>query len=403
METKVFRSRAELPQVTEILREGGLAAVPTETVYGLCANALDAGAVEKIYAVKGRPENKPLSVMISGAEEMGRYCRDVPPAARALAAKYWPGPLTIILPAGECIPGVVLAGGDTVGLRCPNHPLTLALLEQSGLPLAGPSANPSGAEPPRSAEAVLGYFGGKIGAVLDGGACALGEPSTLLDMSSEPYRILRQGSLGRESIEETLRKNMTVVGLTGGSGVGKTSALRELERRGALILDCDEIYHELTVSSPEMKAALEARFGAVYRDGVLDRKALGSVVFQDAAALEALNAITHRFVLEEVDRRLRRHAMAGGRLGAIDAVALLESGLGELCTFTVAVTAEEEVRVRRIMARDGISEDYARSRIRAQKSPAYFAEHCDYVLENNGSREEFDRRCREFFAQTIQE
>ena len=398
MDTRIIRREEELPAASEILQKGGLCAVPTETVYGLCADGLNGEAVAKIYAVKGRPENKPLSLMVAGESAMDEYCHDVPDTARTLAAEFWPGPLTIILPAKDSIPSIVLAGGNTVGLRCPDHPLTLALLRDCGLPLAGPSANPSGEEPPVNAEGVLRYFDGKIEAVLDGGECSVGEPSTILDMTVTPYRILRQGGLGEDAIAAALRRRMTVVGLTGGSGVGKTTALRELAGQGALILDCDEIYHALTETSPELKAALCERFGDVYEGNVLDRRKLGNVVFNDEAALADLNAITHRFVVDEVRRQIEQHVMSGGSLCAIDAVALIESGLGALCDYTVAVTAKEELRVKRIMERDGITEDYARSRIRAQKDEAFFAANCDYVLENNGTHEEFNGKVHAFFA-----
>ena len=228
METKIIKNPSEIPIASEAIRSGGFAAVPTETVYGLCVNGLDEKAVQALYEIKGRPEVKPLSLMVPGAEAMDSYCENVPEAARYLAEKFWPGPLTIVLRAKACVPAIVRAGGETVGLRCPDHELTLSLLRDCALPLAGPSANPSGAPSPKNAETVLGYFGGQIETVLDGGECRVGTESTLLDMSRRPYRVLRQGALSRESIAKALRERMTVVGITGGSGCGKTTALREL-------------------------------------------------------------------------------------------------------------------------------------------------------------------------------
>ena len=165
---------------------------------------------------------------------------------RVLAKRFWPGPLTIVLPARQEIPKVVLAGGITVGLRCPDHPLTLELLRKCGLPLAAPSANPSGAPSPKTAAEVLGYFEGKIEAVIDGGACGIGLESTIIDLTHAPYRILRQGALPERDIAAALAENMHIIGLTGGTGTGKTTALNVLSEMGALCLACDEVYHELT-------------------------------------------------------------------------------------------------------------------------------------------------------------
>lgn len=398
METHVIRDSRELARAAEILEQGGMCAVPTETVYGLCVNGLDANAVADLYEIKGRPEVKPLALMVPGPEAMGRYGRDIPPAARALAEEFWPGPLTIIVPAKEdIVPSIIRAGGQSIGFRCPDHPLTLALLGQLDFPLAGPSANPSGAPSPKSAQEVLGYFQGQIGAVLDGGTCGLGRESTVLDMSTLPYRILRQGALSAEAIGAALRRNLTLIGITGGTGSGKTTALNVLRERGARILDCDAIYHELLAREGEMVQEILARFPEAAEGGKLQRKKLGAIVFADPQALLDLNAITHRHVDAEVERQLSEHAWQGGTLAAIDAIALLESGLGAKCRCTVAVTAPADVRIQRIMAREGIGEDYARARIAAQKRDEWFRAQCTYTLENSGGRAEFEDACRALF------
>ncbi len=389
METRVFTKSEELPEAAALLRAGELAAVPTETVYGLAGNGLDLRAVEAIYEVKGRPAVKPLSLMVPDAAAMELYCEDVPPQAKVLAARFWPGPLTVVLRAKPLVPELVRAGGETVGLRCPDHPLTLALLRLTGLPFAAPSAHPSGAESPKTAERVRDYFDGKIAAVVDGGPCGLGRESTVLDMSRTPYRVLRRGALPEETIADALADAMDIVGVTGGSGSGKTTALRELEKRGALAVDCDAVYHELLETSPALLAEIEARFPGTAEGGVLRRKKLGEIVFRDEKALEDLNRITHRHVTEEVRRRLREHAMAGGTLAALDAVELLASPLAARCDFTIGVIADEEKRAARIMARDGISRDYALLRIRAQRPDGYFRERCGAILENNGDEATF--------------
>jgi len=395
MNTRIFREEKDIPEAAEVIRSGGLLGVPTETVYGLCVNGLDADAVHRLYEVKGRPEVKALVLMVSGASEMEKYCHHIPRAAYTLAEDFWPGPLTVILPSRDLVPSITRAGGETVGLRCPAHPMTLSLLKELGLPMAGPSANPSGAPSAVSAEEVLGYFDGKIDAVLDGGHAGFGQPSTILDMSVTPYRILRQGALSEEDINRSLRRSMTVVGITGGTGCGKTTALKALQEQGALLLDCDGIYHGLLKSDPCMLQAIEERFSGSVREGILDRKALGSRVFGDPAALEALSSITHPFVIAEAERRLTDFALRGGTLAAIDAIALFESGLSRLCTCTVAVTAPEEDRIVRLIARDGISREYAQKRIRAQHPEEYYVNHCDSVIHNSGTFEEFKNKCRE--------
>ena len=400
---KTLRITDNIEKAAAILRSGGLVAVPTETVYGLAGNALDTDAVQRIYEVKGRPEVKALSVMVPDESAIDRWCVGAPRAARALAERFWPGPLTLILRSSPEIPALTRAGGETVGLRCPDHALTLALLRASDLPLAAPSANPSGAPSPKTAEEVLAYFDGQIDAVLCGGACGIGRESTILDLSAPPYRILRQGALAEEEVTAALRECVFTVGITGGTGCGKTTALNVLRSRGALILDCDEIYHELTETSDEMRDELIARFGPVYDGNVLDRKALGAIVFNDPAALLDLNGITHKYVAQELDRRLTEHAMNGGTLAAIDAIGLLDIGHSRKTAFNVAVTAPTEARIERLMRREGITRDYALQRIRAQKSNEYFSEHCDYTLENNGSFAEFEQKCEEFFTEVLKD
>ena len=186
-----------------------------------------------------------------------------------------------------------------------------------------------------------------------------------------------------------------IIGITGGSGCGKTTLLNLIREKGGLILDCDAIYHQLLNTPGEMTARLEDRFPQAFDGGKLDRKKLGSIVFADPEALKELNAITHGAVKQEVLRALETRP----NVAAIDAIALFEGHLAELCDVTVAVTAPEEDRVRRLMVRDGITEAYARKRISAQHPECWFRDHCDYVLENNGTMDAFATKCVAFLKE----
>lgn len=183
-----------------------------------------------------------------------------------------------------------------------------------------------------------------------------------------------------------------ILGITGGTGCGKTTLLRCIAAQGGLILDCDAIYHELLKTDKTLLNAIEARFPGCVENGVLQRKKLGNLVFSDEKALNDLNKITHSAVKAEVLRRLAHKP----KLTAIDAIGLFEGGLAELCDVTVAVTAPEEARLRRLMIRDGIDRDYAKRRIAAQKSAEWFRERCDFCLENNGTQADFQETCLAF-------
>ena len=519
MKTRWFTiSSPDDPQVAEaaeILRSGGLLAIPTETVYGLGANGLDEQAVAKIFAAKGRPQDNPLILHVPEASWLPRCCADVPPEAYALAEAFWPGPLTMILKKKPCVPLRTTGGLDTVGMRCPDHAVTRAIIACADIPVAAPSANTSGRPSCTTAAHVREDMDGKIDGIVDGGACTVGVESTIVDLTVTPPRLLRPGGLPLEELRRVLgtvavdkavtqqmgageqprapgmkyrhyapkapvtvvtgqsaasarylashtedgagvivfdeyaalfprqtvrtlgpkddkraqaqrvfdalrsfddtdvpaiyaqcpdseglglavgnrlkkaagfhtlaaEEGKTVVGLTGGTGAGKTSVLTALGRRGACILDCDAIYYEMLETDPGLRADLTAAFGEIWdADGRLDRKKLGARVFGDEAALARLDGVIRTHVPREIARRIERTDAA---LVGVDAIKLIESGLASLCDATVAVTAPEEARVRRIMARDGISEEYARARIRAQRDEAFFSAHCTAVFRND--------------------
>ncbi len=512
----------------KIIREGGLVALPTETVYGLGANGLDPVAVKKIFEAKGRPQDNPLILHISEAKELERFCHSIPESAYALADAFWPGPLTMVLPARDTVPLSTRAGLPTVAVRCPDCDITREIIRLSGVPVAAPSANISGKPSTTTAQHVLHDHDGRIDCIVDGGPCRVGVESTIIDLTEDTPRLLRPGGVtleamsailgqiridkavsaavdkdavvkapgmkyrhyapdcrvlivdgdlpaarsyigkhfrpgnrvlcfeeeldffapfsplayGKEQDPDTLlaglfaalrelddpaigtvyarcpkgsgknlavqnrlekaagfcrvnpRKESFLIGITGGTGCGKTTALNALRTLGGTVIDCDEVYHRLLEKDEAMLSAIEARFPGTVDQGQLQRKKLGSIVFGDSQALLDLNAITHSAVKREVLRLLP--PVPG--LVAIDAIGLFEGGLAELCDTTVAVTAPEEDRVARLTAREGISSEYAASRIAAQKPQSYFSELCQHTLENNGSIDAFATKCIAFFS-----
>lgn len=526
--------RDKVAAAAKILREGGLVALPTETVYGLGANGLDEDAVRRIFEAKGRPQDNPLILHVSGPQWLTRYCAEVPPLAYVLARKFWPGPLTMILKRGPGVPDVTTAGLDTVAVRCPNHPVTLAIIREAGIPIAAPSANLSGRPSCTTAQDVLEDMDGKIQCLVDGGPCIVGVESTILDLTCTPPRLLRPGGLPVEQIErligpiavdkavnapleeneqprapgmkyrhyapkapvtvvtgapeasaqEILRRvgpdcgvicfdeyahlfekqtvqclgpsqdkhtqaqrlfdalrafdseNVqeiyaqcpdnqglglaignrlkkaagfhvieadslrVVLGITGGTGAGKTSVLNVIREMGGIVVDADAVYHEMLAGSVEMRNAINALFPGVFdAQGQLNRKKLGEEVFARRERLAQLNEIVFAFVIPEIQRRVGTDT----GLYAIDAINLLESGLSELCDRTIAVTAPSELRVRRIMARDGISEQYARMRITAQKPDEYYRTKCDCELTNaTDNPEVFQEEVREFLRRLME-
>ena len=524
----------QITAAADILRQGGLVAIPTETVYGLGANALDETAVHKIFEAKGRPQDNPLIIHVPGPQWLPRYCEDVPPLAYTLARKFWPGPLTMILKRKKVVPDATTAGLDTVGVRCPDHQVTLAIIREAGVPIAAPSANTSGRPSCTCAADCLEDMGGKIDAVVDGGPCQVGVESTIVDLTCDPPRLLRPGGMPLEALEEvvgplTVDKAVTeplkdgeqpkapgmkyrhyapkapvtvvtgpaeasaltieqlakpgdgvicfdefadrfdrqtveclgpsrdkriqaqrvfdalrafdskdvqqiyaqcpdsqglglaignrlkkaagfktvaadqkkvVIGITGGTGSGKTSALNAIRDLGGVVIDCDAVYHEMLNQDAELRHAIEVKFHGVFNsDGSLNRKKLGELVFENKERMAQLNEVIYQFLVPEVQRRAR-----DGNLTAIDAINLIESGVGELCDRTVAVTAPAELRVRRIMARDGIDERYARMRVSAQKSDEFYRSKCDYELSNTADTPEaFRETARVFFERLIGE
>lgn len=207
MDTKMFiapLSEEECNTAALIIRNGGLLGIPTETVYGLGADALNEDACRRIYEAKGRPQDNPLIIHIADASWLSRYCRDIPEAAYALARRFWPGPLTMILPKRDIVPMRTTGGLDTVGVRCPDHPVTLELIRRAGVPVAAPSGNLSGRPSPTTAQHMAEDMTGRIDGIVDGGPCGVGVESTIIDLTVSPPRLLRPGGLPLEALEEVL-------------------------------------------------------------------------------------------------------------------------------------------------------------------------------------------------------
>lgn len=194
-----------MEKAVEVLRQGGLVAFPTDTVYGVGAQAFDAQAVRRLYQAKERPGDRAIPLLLADVADLPAVVETVPPLAGRLAARFWPGPLTLVLRKRPVVPDVVTAGGDSVAVRVPDHPVARGLIAALGTPLAATSANRSGQPDPVTAEEVLTQLGGHIDLILDGGPCPGGVPSTVLDLTVSPPAVLRPGPVSAEEIEQEAR------------------------------------------------------------------------------------------------------------------------------------------------------------------------------------------------------
>ena len=188
----------------DAIRRGELVVFPTETVYGLAADALNVSAVNKVFEAKGRFDHQPLPVQVASLADVGRVAEFIPESARPLAERFWPGPLTLVLMKSAALPSIVTGGRETVGVRVPDHPVALALVKEVGAPIVATSANVSGGAAPRNAEQAIRDVGEKVSLVLDGGECRLGVSSTVVDVSVSPAKILRRGTIGVDEIRKVL-------------------------------------------------------------------------------------------------------------------------------------------------------------------------------------------------------
>lgn len=513
-------SEKDIAAAADILAHGGIVAIPTETVYGLGADALDAQAVAGIFRAKGRPADNPLIVHIADAEDLDKYAVATPEAYR-LAEAFWPGPLTMILKKRDVIPDIVSAGLDTVAIRCPSDPTARRIIRLAGVPIAAPSANISGSPSPTAAKHVIHDFADRIDGVVDGGPCERGVESTVVSLVSDPPTLLRPGYITPEQLREYLprlhiaqavvrqlpdgekalspglkhkhyapaayttcvtgpaehaarcinrsaygyrdicvicfdeekdmypgltvityggaddpaaqarglftalrtadahgadrlfvrakaydggvglavynrllracgfnvidaqKQHMTkVLGVTGPTGSGKSMLLQLAAENGCATISADEVYAYLL---PELTDDIAAEFGSdiLDRNGAICRRALAKKAFSCPEATARLCQITHPAVAQAVKERLSRLQDEGTERAVIEAIALVESGLSAACDLTLTVYSEYEVRLRRIMNRDGLTREQAKERIDAQKPLDYFISHTDLALLND--------------------
>lgn len=516
LKTQLFKKddAAGLKTAAEILKNGGLVAIPTETVYGLAANALDGAAVAKIFRAKGRPMDNPLIVHIGKFDEIYPLVRSVPEKAKALAEAYWPGPLTIILPKSDIIPDEVSAGLDTVAVRMPSHPTAHEIIELSGCPLAAPSANSSGLPSPTTAQHVMDDMDGKIEAIVDGGESAVGIESTVVTLATDVPRLLRPGGITHAQLEAVLghvdidpavlaqleegvkpaspgmkykhyspkaevfivkgslpsfRFNIdsvkqdgdmalcfsgeendmpipclpfgneensleqahflfadlrkfdelgakrvfvrapsqegvglgvynrllraaafkvitppVIYGLTGQTGAGKTTVAELLKEKGYLVIDCDITARKVVEKGSPVLDELKAVFGddIINENGELIRSALAEKAFANEESRQKLNAITHPAITKLTVKEIAENFTSEHKGVIVDAAAIFDSELVRYCTKMIVVTAPEAERLRRIVLRDGIDEEAAMLRIKAQPDEKYYKERADILVRN---------------------
>ena len=517
MVTKLLQPNTKgIEEAARLLADGGVVAIPTETVYGLAANALDGEAVASIFAAKDRPVDNPLIVHIADERDWAPLVTHIPENAKKLADAYWPGPLTMILPAADNIPAEVTGGLTTVAVRFPAHPIAQAVILAAGCPLAAPSANRSGSPSPTNAARVFEDMQGRIHAILDGGDCAVGVESTVLDLCHTPPRLLRPGGVTPEMLEavvgpieidaavigalpegavaaspgmkykhyapnaeihivqgspaaytayvnhraapgvmalcfdedvaglsvpavtyghrcapleqayqlfNALRQldergattvyatcphpsgvglavynrllraaafrvihPIRVLGLTGPTGAGKTTVTDLWRQMGAYIIDTDQLARQIVEpGSVCLDRLIEVFSPAIlHSDGSLNRAKLAEIAFSNAEKTQALNAITHPAILELTHRAIQEAEDLGYAIAVVDAPLLFESGFDRICDAVAAVTAPFELRKRRILTRDGLTEEQALRRMNAQQEDAFYCREGVTVVHNDG-------------------
>lgn len=506
METKILTTTEDdIALAGRLLQAGGLVAFPTETVYGLGANALNENAVKSIYIAKGRPSDNPLIVHVAKKEDIAPLVKEITPNAKRLIDAFFPAPLTIILPKSDLVNDTVSGGLDTVAVRMPENEIARRVIEAAGCPIAAPSANTSGLPSPTKAKYVIDDMMGKIDAIIDGGSCEFGVESTVITLATDKPTILRPGAVTKEMLEAVIGEvevaravlegmkqnevaaspgmkykhyapsakvlivdadkedyerfvnaqenayalcfeedNVTIprltfgkendelsqarelfdalrrldemgakkvyaripstsgvgmavynrliraaaftiidlkkpftLGITGQTGAGKGYVCEYLSSLGFNIIDSDRLVKEIYDNNFELLCKLQEEFGNdIVKDSVLDRRALADIVFSNEKALKKLNSIVHPYVIALGEERAIKPSV-------LDAPQLFEANAQDRCYKTIAIIANRDTRLKRIMARDSIDISQAEGRINAQLDEEFFIKHCDYVVTNN--------------------
>ncbi len=510
---KLKDDKLGIAAAAKLLKGGGIVAIPTETVYGLAASAYDNEAIKKVFIAKGRPQDNPLIVHIAELCDLDNIVIELPEEAKRLAERFWPGPLTMVLKRTEKIADGVSAGLDTVAVRMPENAVARAVIRESGLPLAAPSANLSGSPSPTSAEHVVADLDGRIDAVIMSGECSVGVESTVVSLAVKPPRLLRPGRVTVEELSEilpdlvmdsavlnelkegekaaspgmmykhyspktevflveaeeddfcrfvngkkdagaicffedegkisrptvvighaddeaeqaknifdALRKTDTlgvksvyvhapkksgvglavynrliraagfkvirlpfIIGLTGPTGAGKTTACREAEKLGYYVINCDKTARKATENTECLKALSDA-FGEGVLDekGVLIRSRLARRAFKDAESTELLNKTIFPFITAVLENEI---ALSGHNKILLDAPTLYESGIDSICSAVIVITADKKTRLSRILARDKITEEAAMLRINAGKPDEFYKQRTPNIIYSDGTEE----------------
>ncbi len=510
---KLTDDKKGVKAAARLLKQGKIVAIPTETVYGLAASAYDDNAIKKVFEAKGRPQDNPLIVHIAEFSQINELISCLPEEAARLANSFWPGPLTLVLPKSDKVAKGVSAGLDTVAVRMPANEIARSIINESGLPLAAPSANLSGSPSPTSAEHVVEDLDGKIDAVVLSDDCTVGVESTVVSLAVKPPRLLRPGAVTLEQLKEILpdivvdkavlsklekgakaaspgmmykhyspetevflveaeseefcgfvnsQKNIAaicfeedkekllcktlcmgkeeneeehaklifnllrkadklsvekiyvhapqktgvglavynrliraagfkvikpkhIIGLTGPTGAGKTTACKAAKELGFYVIDCDKTARMAT-EDKECLEALSSAFGKeiINKDGSLDRPKLARLAFETPDKTELLNKTIFPFITKLIEDEIEN---CGNNKILLDAPTLYESKIDSICQKVIAITADKKTRLERILQRDGIGTAAAELRLNAGKTDDFYKSKTPHIIYNNGDEE----------------
>lgn len=514
MNTLILKENSDLIIAGEILKNGGLVAIPTETVYGLAANALNPVAVKNIYKAKGRPSDNPLIVHVNSVKMVEELATDIPNEFYKLTKAFWPGPLTIILNKNNIIPKETSGGLDTVAFRMPESTTALEIIENANCPIAAPSANISGSPSPTTFKHVYNDMFGRIDAIVKGDDCEFGLESTVLTLCTNPPKILRPGCVSLEEIKEILpsveyddgvtthiednqkvsspgmkyrhyspnaeiivsklslegyikllnsdkdacalcfdgeeqyfcnkaiaygkiynsksqarnlfsalhkldelgfkkvyarcpmKKNVgmavynrlirsagfheitpevQIIGLTGPTGAGKTMVSKEFEKNGYAVIDCDKVTRENETYTINCLNRLRDVFGNdIIENGSLNRRKLAEKAFSSKENTIKLNETVFPYIVSAINNKIEAIVNSGNKKILLDAPTLFEANADRFCTHIVAVIADKQTRLKRILSRDNITEIMAYDRMNSQYNDKFYTDRADYVIYNQG-------------------